>query len=69
MTTKTLTQADLQHLIGEQVEVSVRLGNTYECEVIDVTEQTLTVSYYSFVKDRLKEIDIDLNQIEWVETV
>lgn len=69
MTTKTLTQSDLQHLVGEQVEVSVRLSNTYECEVIDVTETTLTVSYYSFVKDRLKEIDIDLNQIEWVEIV
>jgi hypothetical protein len=69
MTTKTLTQSDLQHLIGERVEVSIRLGNTYECEVIDVTEQTLTVSHYDFVKDRLKETDIDLNHIEWVEIV
>ena len=67
MTVQIFTQSDLQHFIGEQVQVSIRLGNTYEGEVIDVTEKTLTLSYYSFLKDRQSELDIDLNSIEWVE--
>jgi hypothetical protein len=67
MKTTTFTQSDLLGFVGEQVEVSVLLGNTYEGEVIDVTEQTLTLSYYSIVKDQQRELDIDLSKIEWVK--
>jgi hypothetical protein len=57
---------NLQIDIGDTVTITTEYG-FYEGEVLDLTENTLTMDYFNGVKGETRQVEIPLNKIHSIK--
>lgn len=67
----TYTKQDLDHMwlagsIGGEAIITTK-DHVYEGEVLQITDELITMEYYNVVKDDTREVDIPLSDIEKAE--
>lgn len=52
--------------IGDTVSVTTEY-DIYEGEILNITENTLTMEYFNGVKDEVREVEIPLNKVQLIK--